>query len=261
MAGHNKWSKIKRKKGINDAKRGQLFTKLSRNITMAAQQGGSDPDSNFLLRLAIEAARESNMTSDNIQRAIKKGTGELNDGEKIVEAIYEAYVADGIALLIKSQTDNTNRAITEIRQIIEHKHGGKLAPAGSILWQFSEVGQFILQAQIYIPSNKFGKDGEYRNIDVAEMEMTLLDLPGVLDIQTLTDEDGETVVEVLVEREQFAAASQKLAELKYRQMSAEIIWKAKELVDISDSQSEKLENVLEALDDSSEVANTWHNGK
>ena len=136
MSGHSKWSTIKRKKGAEDAKRGQLFTKLARDITIAARNGGGDSNANPALRTAIEKARLSNMPKDNIQRATDRGTGNL-PGVNIVEAVYEGYGPGGVAFLINCLTDNKNRTVSEIRNIFS-KSGGSLAEAGSVAYIFSE---------------------------------------------------------------------------------------------------------------------------
>lgn len=135
MSGHSKWSTIKRQKGATDAKRGQLFTRLGKDITIAARQGGGDSNANPTLRTAIEKARSANMPKDNIQRAIDRGTGNL-PGQQLVEAVYEGYGPGGVALLIKVLTDNRNRTVAEIRNTF-NKNGGSLADAGSVAYVFN----------------------------------------------------------------------------------------------------------------------------
>ncbi len=130
MSGHNKWSKIKHQKGITDARKSASFSKLSRGISIAARNGGGDPSMNPSLALMIEKAKEANMPKDNIERAIKKGTGELQDGEDIMEIIYEGYGPFGVALIIKTVTDNRNRTVAEVRNILE-RFGGSMGTLGS----------------------------------------------------------------------------------------------------------------------------------
>lgn len=137
MSGHSKWSTIKRKKGAEDAKRGQLFTKLARDITIAARDGGGDSNANPALRTAVEKARSSNMPKDNIQRAIDRGTGNI-PGLSITEAVYEGYGPGGVAFLINCLTDNKNRTVSEIRNVFS-RQGGSLADAGSVAYIFSEA--------------------------------------------------------------------------------------------------------------------------
>ncbi|PJF38742.1 MAG: YebC/PmpR family DNA-binding transcriptional regulator, partial [Phototrophicales bacterium] len=133
MSGHSKWSTIKRKKGAEDAKRGKIFTRLARDITVAAREGGGSEDANPRLKLAIAKAKQANMPKENIERAIKKGTGELAGGD-MDEITYEAYGIDGVAFIIEVLTDNKNRALAEIKHVL-NKNGGNLASSGAVAWQ------------------------------------------------------------------------------------------------------------------------------
>lgn len=144
MAGHSKWKQIKRKKAVADARRGAAFTKLIREITIAAKQGGGDPAGNARLRTAIEAARAENMPADNIERAIKKGTGEL-DGVTYEEVTYEGYGPGGAAILIQATTDNANRTVAEIRHLFQ-RHGGNLGAANAVAWMFDRRAQITVDA-------------------------------------------------------------------------------------------------------------------
>jgi YebC/PmpR family DNA-binding regulatory protein len=146
MSGHSKWSTIKRKKAANDAKRGAIFTRLAREISIAAREGGGDPEVNFGLRLAVDRAKAENMPKDNIERAIKRGTGEDKDGIALEQIIYEGYAPHGIALLIDVVTDNRNRTVAEVRHILSRANGN-LADAGSVSWQFKRVAYFALPAE------------------------------------------------------------------------------------------------------------------
>ena len=146
MSGHSKWSTIKRKKGATDAKRGKIFTRLGREIAIAAREGGGDPESNFQLRLAIDRAKAANMPKDNIARAIKRGTGEGKDGLTIEEVFYEGYAPHGVALMIECLTDNRNRAVADIRHQL-NKYGGSLGEGGSVAWQFTRAAYFAFSAE------------------------------------------------------------------------------------------------------------------
>jgi YebC/PmpR family DNA-binding regulatory protein len=146
MSGHSKWSTIKRKKGANDAKRGRIFTQLARAITLAAREGGGDVDVNFSLRLAIDKARAQNMPKDNIDRAIKRGTGEDKDAAALEKIIYEGYAPNGIALIIETVTDNRNRAVAELRHVLT-RSGGNLGEGGSVAWQFTQRSYFTFPAE------------------------------------------------------------------------------------------------------------------
>lgn len=145
MSGHSKWSTIKRKKAANDAKRGNLFTRLAREITLAAREGGGDPESNFGLRLAIDRARTSNMPKENIERAVRRGTGEDKEGAAIEQIQYEGYAAHGVALMIQVVTDNRKRAVAEVRHVLT-RMGGNLAESGSVAWQFRRAAYFSFPA-------------------------------------------------------------------------------------------------------------------
>jgi YebC/PmpR family DNA-binding regulatory protein len=153
VAGHNKWSKIKRKKGVNDAKRGALFTKLIREITVAARDGGGDPEYNARLRLAVDTAKSNSMPAENIDRAIKKGTGEL-EGVNYEEATYEGYGPGGVALFIECLTDNTNRTVADVRHALS-KFDGSLGTDGSVAWQFDRKGVFAIEASRYSEDSVF----------------------------------------------------------------------------------------------------------
>ena len=144
MAGHNKWSQIKRKKGVNDQARGRMFAKLARELAVAARTGGGDPSFNPRLRLAVDSARGQNMPKDNIERAIKRGTGDL-PGAAFEEITYEGFAAGGIALLLECLTDNANRTVAELRHLLD-KRGGNLGQTGSVGWMFERKGQVFLDA-------------------------------------------------------------------------------------------------------------------
>jgi YebC/PmpR family DNA-binding regulatory protein len=147
MSGHSKWSTIKRKKGAADAKRGAIFTRLTRELVLAAREGGGDPGSNFRLRLAIDKARTENMPKDNIDRAIKRGTGESKDGNEFEEFTYEGYGPNGVAMIIEGVTDNRNRTVADLRHIL-NKHGGSLAEGGAVAWQFTRNAYFSFPSEL-----------------------------------------------------------------------------------------------------------------
>jgi len=153
MSGHSKWSTIKHKKAATDAKRGKLFTRLGREITIAARQGGSDLDGNFALRLAVDRAKRANMPKDNIERAVKRGTGAAK-GDEFAEVVYEGYAPHGVALLVRVLTDNKNRAVAEIRRALT-RQGGNLAEAGAVAWQFDRKGYLAIPADRADPDALF----------------------------------------------------------------------------------------------------------
>ena len=143
MSGHSKWSTIKHKKAATDAKRGKLFTKLSKEIIVAAKVGGSDADMNFRLRMAIQIAKDANMPADNIDRAVKKGSGEGSDGEAMSEITYEGYGPGGVGIMLETLTDNKNRTVSDIRSTFS-KAGGNMAESGAVAWQFEQKGVIVV---------------------------------------------------------------------------------------------------------------------
>ncbi|MCI0440545.1 MAG: YebC/PmpR family DNA-binding transcriptional regulator [Chloroflexi bacterium] len=146
MSGHSKWSTIKHAKAITDARRGRLFTKLAREIIVAARQGGGDPAGNIRLRIAIQKARDSNMPMDNIERAIKRGTGEGGEADQMAEIVYEGYGPGGTAFMLQTLTDNRNRTVSDIRSTFT-KAGGNLAQNGAVAWQFQQKGMIAVDAE------------------------------------------------------------------------------------------------------------------
>lgn len=176
MSGHSHWAGIKHKKALTDAKRANVFTKFGRLITIAAREGGGKPDSNFKLKLAIDQARSVNMPKENIERAIKRGTGELKDATRIEDVIYEAYGPGGIMMVIKTLTDNKNRTVGEIKAVLG-KFGGKLGGAGSVTWNFEISGSE------YKPKNFMEADEKVK----AQYEKLLEALDEQNDVQEIYD--------------------------------------------------------------------------
>jgi YebC/PmpR family DNA-binding regulatory protein len=146
MSGHSKWSTIKRKKGAADAKRGQVFTRLTREIVIATREGGGDPEGNFRLRIAVDRARALNMPKDNIDRAIRRGPGEDKDGVVIEQITYEGYAPNGIALMVACLTENRNRTVSEIRHLLT-RAGGSMGEVGSVSWQFNRIAYFGIEGE------------------------------------------------------------------------------------------------------------------
>jgi len=179
MSGHSHWATIRRKKGAQDAKRGQVFTRLAREIVIAAREGGGDPSSNVRLSLAIDRARAQNMPKDNIERAIKRGTGELKEGNAIEEVTYEGYAPHGIALLISVVTDNRNRAVSDIRHVL-NRLGGSMADAGSVAWQFTRYAYFSFPAEEQDPDAVFELAVEAGADDV-KIDAETIEIIGPLD--------------------------------------------------------------------------------
>lgn len=237
MAGHNKWSQIKRKKAVNDNKRGQMFTKLIREITVAARSGSGDPNSNARLRLAVDTAKAANMPLENIERAIKRGTGEL-EGINYEEMVYEGYGPGGVALYIETLTDNLNRTVAEVRHILD-KFGGNLGTAGSVAWQFDRKGQ------IYIA----GSASDEEQVFEAAIEA------GAEDVA----QQGDELV-VSTDASNFHEVQGGLREAGLEIASAELSMIAKNEVDVDGKDGLRLLRLMEALDDHDDVQQVYSNG-
>lgn len=236
MAGHNKWSKIKRKKGVADAKRGALFTKLIREITVAAREGGGSPEFNARLRLAVDTAKSASMPADNIDRAIKKGTGEL-EGASYEEVTYEGYGPGGVALFIECLTDNTNRTVADVRHVLT-KLDGSLGTDGSVAWQFDRKGQLIINAVRYTEDTVFE----------AAIEAGAEDVIG---------DDDELVV--TSEVSDFSAVQDSLRAAGIEPISAELTRIAKNEVAVGGRDAEKLLKLLDTLEELDDVQKVHSN--
>lgn len=236
MAGHSKWAQIKRKKAVADAKKGKLFTKLIREITVAARQGGGNPDGNPRLRLAIDQARAANMPMENIERAIKKATGEL-EGSQYEEIIYEGYGPGGVAILIEVVTDNKNRTVSEIRHLFS-RHGGRLAESGSVNWMFQRKGI------ITIEKSKINED---------DLIMLALDA-GADDVVTEID-----YYEVQTSLENFEKVRRTLIEKGVEVESASLQYVPQSLMKIDGKENETTIKLLDVLEDHDDVQNVYTN--
>ena len=186
MSGHSKWATIKRKKGAADAKRGQLFTRLTREIVMSAREGGGDPDSNFRLRLAVDKAKAQSMPKENIDRAIKRATGEGKEGEVYEEVLYEGYAPNGIAVIIECVTENRNRTVAEVRHLLT-RSGGNLGELGSVAWQFKRAATFSFPSEKYNFDQIFELAVEGGADDVTEEDGEITVVAPVESFKTLSD--------------------------------------------------------------------------
>lgn len=186
MSGHSKWATIKRKKGAADAKRGQLFTRLTREISLSAREGGPDPDTNFRLRLAIDKARAQSMPKENIDRAIKRATGEGKEGENYEEVFYEGYAPNGVALIIECVTENRNRTVSEVRHMLS-RSGGSMGEIGSVAWQFKKAAVFTFNTENQNFDNVFELAVEGGADDVTQDELEIEVVASVESFKTLID--------------------------------------------------------------------------
>jgi YebC/PmpR family DNA-binding regulatory protein len=236
MSGHSKWSTIKRQKGANDAKRGALFTKLSREIITAARQGGGDPEANYRLRMAIDKAKANSMPADNIRRAIERATGAGADAEQFEEITYEGIGPSNVAVIVATMTDNRNRTASEVRSVFT-KSGGSLAP---VAWQFEQKGV------ISVPLN--GRDPD-------EVTLAAIDA-GAADVGS--PEGG--VLEVTTEPTDLEAVRTALAGAGYEASSAELSMEPTQTVEIGDEkQARAVLQFLERLEDLDDVQNVYAN--
>ena len=235
MSGHSKWSTIKRKKGAADAKRGKIFTQLIREISMAAKLGGGDPDANPRLRLAIDRARGQNMPKDNVERAIKRGTGEL-EGETYEEIRYEGYGPGGAALIVETLTDNRNRTVGEVRHVFA-KYGGNLGSSGCVAYLFDKKGVLVFDAD--------GVDTDA--LIEAAIEANALDVR----------EEGETL-EVHTEPDDFEAIREALAR-SFEPASAEVGMVPQTTVKLDGREAESMLKLMEALDELDDVKEVFAN--
>lgn len=237
MSGHSKWSSIKHKKGATDAKRGKIFTKLIKEITVAARMGGGgDPASNPRLRTAIQAAKNENMPKDNIERAIKKGTGEL-EGVNYEESVYEGYGPGGAAVLIESLTDNKNRAVADIRHIFS-KSGGNLGENGCVAWMFDKKG--------YINVKKEAVDEE------ALME-TAIDA-GAEDVR-----EEENNFEIITDPQDFESVKAAIDDASIPYIEAEITMLPQSNANLEGKEAEQMIRLMEALEDCEDVQKVYTN--
>jgi YebC/PmpR family DNA-binding regulatory protein len=238
MSGHSKWSTIKRKKGAADAKRGQLFTRLAREISIAARQGGGDPDTNFRLRLAIDRAKANNMPKDNIERAVSKGTGEGKDGSVQIEEItYEGYGPHGVAMMIECVTDNRNRAVAEIKHALT-RFGGSMGETGSVGWQFNRMAYFSFPLE--------GHD-----------EDEIFELAVESGADDVTFEDG--MVEIIGEVEYFKEINDGLEAANINPDEAGLRMFPTNELELSPSDTAQVLRVVEALEDLEDVQNVYSN--
>jgi YebC/PmpR family DNA-binding regulatory protein len=236
VAGHSKWAQIKRKKAVTDRKRGQHFTKLIREITVAARAGGGDAALNPRLRLAIDTAKAGNMPAENIDRAVKKGTGEL-EGVDYQEITYEGYGPGGVALYIETLTDNPNRTVSDVRYVLS-RNGGSMGTTGSVAWQFERKGQ------VYVDATRHDEDSTL----LAALEAGAEDLRREDDVYVVTTEPAT-----------FTAVQDALRAAGIEVDEAELSMIARNTVDVAGADAQKLLKLLDALDDLDDVQKVHSN--
>ena len=236
MSGHSKWSTIKRKKGAEDAKRGKIFTKIGRELAIAAREGGPDPEVNFKLRLVIETAKQANMPKDNIARSIRRGAG-LEKGEELDQVVYEGYGPGGTALIVRALTDNRNRAVADIRRAFS-RHGGNLGEVGCVSWMFEHKGY------VTIPLNGHDPD---------ELFMLAVEA-GAEDVVV-----GEDTVEIYANVSDFQAVQESLVEANIQMDIAELSMIPQTKVDLAPEQGIKVMGLVDSLDELDDVEKVYTN--
>jgi YebC/PmpR family DNA-binding regulatory protein len=230
MSGHSKWHSIKHKKAVVDARRGQQFTKLARAISVAAREGGGDPDGNPALALAIQKARDASMPKDNIERAVAKGTGEGVDAERIETVVYEGYAPGGVALLIEALTDNRNRTGADVRHLLT-KHGGSLGEPGSVSYLFDKQGVIVIDAE------RYDEDDLIPAIDAGALDISL-------------DDD---VFEVVTEPGDLVAVREALSQAGVEVESADLSQRPRARVPVDEGDAHRLLRLIDALEESDDV--------
>jgi len=238
MSGHSKWANIRHRKSAQDAKRGKIFTRFGKELTVAAKQGGGDPESNFKLRSLIDKARAANMPAENITRSIKRGTGEL-PGVTYEETVYEGYGPEGVAVLIECLTDNKNRTVSDIRRMFT-SNSGHMAEAGSVSWMFNKKGV------IRVTLNGLTED------DLLEQLINF-------DIDDITKDDGFATI--IVSPKQLEMVKKVLQDSGHKIESADIEFVAKNLMELSKEKEGKVINFLEKIQDLDDVQNVYTNLK
>ena len=237
MSGHSKWSTIKHKKGAADAKRGRLFTKLIKEITMSAKVGGGTADSNPRLRSAIAAAKKASMPSDNIDKAVKRGTGEL-EGVVYEEVLYEGYGPGGAGILVEAMTDNKNRTTAEVRHILS-KYGGNMASSGSVAFQFSKKGYIAVEKK-------------------ASTEDALMELALEAGAEDFSSDDAD-VFEITTDPASFEAVKAKIEEKGLAIQTAELQMVSANQIEVADK-APSLLKLIDMLEDNEDVQKVWSNG-
>ena len=236
MSGHSHWAGIKQRKGVNDAKRGKIFTKYGKLVTIAARDGGGKLDTNFQLRMAVDRAREMNMPKENIERAIKRGTGEIK-GAMIEEILYEAVGPGELMLLISCTTDNKNRTVSEVKTILT-KNNSKLGEKGSAMWNFEQVGSISLDTS--------GKDAD-------ELEMQAIEA-GARDV--ILEDD---LLNIITDQKDFARVRENIAKESLKILDSGLIYLPKNTIAVDEKTHETYENLMELLDNHDDVSEIYNN--
>lgn len=254
MAGHSHWHNIQQAKGKADSKRGILFTKAAQQIILMAREGGGDPNHNFMLRIAVDYARSVNMPKENIERAIKKGTGE-GSATQLEKILYEGYGPLKVPFIVSTITDNRNRTVNDLRNIFS-KAGGELGSIGTVMWQFSESGRVTVRAVKIKAGEKFGEGDTEIPFDREEAMLELMDVPDVEDIEL--DEESSDQLFVKTPANKLAQVAHGIKEKGFVIVSSGQHFFANNPIEITEEQQKVIMDFLDTLDDHQDVQHIWH---
>lgn len=257
MAGHSKWSTIKHKKAINDAKKGKQFSKVSVQITQAAREAGGDPNMNPALRMAIEKAKGVGFPAHSIEKAILKGTGEGSEGIAFDNSSYEGFGPFEVQIVVDTLTDNKNRTVSDLRRLFEDI-GGNMGTEGSVSWNFDTKGFIIILCGHMEETTKYGQDPIFLQEDPEDVMLAIMEIEGILDIQEIEWEEKKAL-EIYTEYDKLASVRDEIDKLGFVIKAAEIIKEAKTKKILEEAQLRKVRESLELLEDNDDVQNVWSN--
>jgi YebC/PmpR family DNA-binding regulatory protein len=259
MSGHSKWSTIKHKKAILDAKKGKAFSKISTKITHAAKEGGGDPDMNPSLRMYIDKAKEVGFPQDKIEKAIQKGVGEGSEGVIYDDSTYEGFGPFGIQIMVDTLTDNKNRTVADLRRLFE-EIGGNMAEEGSVAWNFDLKGLIVIKCGHMEKAEKYGEDDKFVKDNTEEVMLNVMDIDGALDIQE-TEVNGDSGLEIYTDYKDWVKVRDEINKLGYVVKEAGIIKEAKTFKTLEGKELEKAREALERIEDNDDVQEVWSNLK
>lgn len=256
MSGHNKWSKIKHKKAITDAKKGKVFSKLAVQITLAARDGGGDPTANPTLRMLMQKAKEVSMPLVNVERAVEKGAGTGANATVLENVVYEGFAPAHVAIIVECLTDNKNRAVSELRTIF-NENGGVLGDSGSVSWNFTKKGYISLRPAKYVEAKKFGAEKEVLELDKEMVTLEIMEIDGILDIQEETD-DGITRFDIYTVPTKLGAVRDALFAKDLIVEEVELAYVPNNIkTDLTEEQEDRVSNFIDVVEEYQDVVNVW----
>lgn len=256
MSGHSKWSKIRHKKAINDAKRGKKFSKLLQQITTASREGGPDIDSNPTLRLLVEKAKAESLPKANLERAIQRGAGISKDGKKLETVYYEGFSSDGIGVVVEAITDNNNRTISDLRTIFS-KHGGRLADKGSVTWNFDNVGRIVIACGKMKKNEKFGGDDIFEPISPDIITDKVLEIDGIRDIEEPYSQGDKYFIEIWTEPKLLKNVQAEISKNGWVIEEIELTKIVQTPKNANEKELDHLSNLVDDLENYEDVQHVW----